>query len=204
MAKVAKKKEALSVSRLINEVLVAQLSIPFRQIVNDTTFSKYTGSKRPDLLISEFEYDGTNDDQYIKNLVAYAEAKDDCKVDDKDWKDALKQGKIKAPKLGLPYLMSVQKLNQNNFHNAIANGTALVDFYADWCGPCRMVSPIVDEIAAERSDITVGKVNVDDENALAMKYGVMSIPTLIVFKDGQEKTRIVGARPKAAILAELV
>ena len=101
-------------------------------------------------------------------------------------------------------LMSVQKLNQNNFNNAIANGTALVDFYADWCGPCRMVSPIVDEIAEERNDITVGKVNVDDENALAMKYGVMSIPTLIVFKDGQEKTRIVGAKPKAAILAELV
>ena len=100
--------------------------------------------------------------------------------------------------------MSVQKLNQNNFNNAIANGTALVDFYADWCGPCRMVSPIVDEIAEERRDITVGKVNVDDENALAMKYSVMSIPTLIVFKDGQEKTRIVGARPKAAILAELV
>ena len=100
--------------------------------------------------------------------------------------------------------MSVQKLNQNNFNNAIANGTALVDFYADWCGPCRMVSPIVDEIAEERSDITVGKVNVDDENALAMKYGVMSVPTLIVFKDGQEKTRIVGARSKAAILAELV
>lgn len=100
--------------------------------------------------------------------------------------------------------MSVQKLNQNTFNNAIANGTALVDFYADWCGPCRMVSPIVDEIAEERNDITVGKVNVDDENALSMKYGVMSIPTLIVFKDGQEKTRIVGARPKAAILAELV
>ena len=100
--------------------------------------------------------------------------------------------------------MSVQRLNQNNFNNAIANGTTLVDFYADWCGPCRMVSPIVDEIAEERSDITVGKVNVDDENALAMKYGVMSIPTLIVFQDGKEKARIVGARPKAAILAELV
>ena len=100
--------------------------------------------------------------------------------------------------------MSVQKLNQNNFNNAIANGTALVDFYADWCGPCRMVSPIVDEIAEEIRDITVGKVNVDDENALAMKYGVISIPTLIVFKDGKEAARIVGARPKAAILAELV
>ena len=100
--------------------------------------------------------------------------------------------------------MSVQKLNQNNFNNAIANGMTLVDFYADWCGPCRIVSPIVDEIAEERNDVTVGKVNVDDENALAMKYGVMSIPTLIVFKDGKEAARIVGARPKAAILAELV
>jgi len=100
--------------------------------------------------------------------------------------------------------MSVQKLNQNNFHNAIQNGTALVDFYADWCGPCRMISPIVDEIAKERTDVTVGKVNVDDENALAMKYGVMSIPTLLVFKDGKETSRIVGARPKAAILAELI
>lgn len=111
------KREALSVSRLINEVLVAQLSIPFRQIVNDTTFSKYTGSKRPDLLISEFEYDGTNDDQYIKNLVAYAEAKDDCKVDDKDWKDALNQGKIKAPKLGLPYFI-VTNCKTTYFYNA--------------------------------------------------------------------------------------
>ena len=100
--------------------------------------------------------------------------------------------------------MSVQKLNQNNFHNVIANGTTLVDFYADWCGPCRMVSPIVDEIAQERNDITVCKVNVDDENSLAMKYGVMSIPTLLVFKDGKEAARIVGARPKADILAKLI
>ena len=100
--------------------------------------------------------------------------------------------------------MSAQKLDQNNFNNSIANGTALIDFYADWCGPCRMVSPIVDEIAEERPDVTVGKVNVNDENALAMKYRVMSIPTLLVFKDGKEKTRIVGAKPKAAILAELI
>ena len=99
--------------------------------------------------------------------------------------------------------MSVLKLKNKDFDAAIQSGLALVDFYADWCGPCRMVSPIVDEIAEERSDITVGKVNVDDENALAMKYGVMSIPTLIVFRDGKETARIVGARPKAAILAEL-
>lgn len=118
MVKVPKKKqEALSVSRLINEVLVAQLSIPFRQIVNDTTFSKYTGTKRPDILISEFEYDGTNDTQYIENLVAYAEAKDDCVVDDKDWKDAIHQGQVKAPKLGLPYFI-VTNCKSTYFYNA--------------------------------------------------------------------------------------
>lgn len=115
MAK-AKKQEALSVARLINEVLVAQLSIPFRQIVNDTTFSKYTGSKRPDILISEFEYDGTNDEQFIENLVAYAEAKDDCNVDDKDWKDAIKQGKGKAVKLKLPYFI-VTNCKTTYFYN---------------------------------------------------------------------------------------
>lgn len=117
MATKKKKQEALSVARLINEVLVAQLSIPFRQIVNDTTFSQYTGSKRPDILISEFEYDGTNDEQYIKNLVAYAEAKDDCNVDDKDWKDAMRQGQLKAAKLGLPYFI-VTNCKTTYFYNA--------------------------------------------------------------------------------------
>jgi len=104
---VKKKQEALTVNRLINEVLVGQLSIPLRQIVNDTSFEKYTGSKRPDLLISEFEYDSVkkNDDQFINNLVAYAEAKDDCPIDSFDWLDAIKQGLIKAPKLNLPYFI---------------------------------------------------------------------------------------------------
>ena len=102
--------------------------------------------------------------------------------------------------------MSAIKVNKDNFQREVTESEkpVLLDFWASWCGPCRMVSPIVDEIAEERSDITVGKVNVDDENALAMKYGVMSIPTLIVFKDGKEAARIVGARPKAAILAELI
>jgi thioredoxin 1 len=99
--------------------------------------------------------------------------------------------------------MAVKKLNTSDFDSAIANGTVLVDFYADWCGPCRMVAPIVEEISNERDDIVVGKINVDDDSAIAVKYGVMSIPTLIIFKDGQEKSRIVGARPKSAILAEL-
>ena len=99
----------------------------------------------------------------------------------------------------------LKKLNNQNFDNEVLNnnGIALIDFYADWCGPCKMVSPIVDEIANENSDVTVGKVNVDENNALAVKYGVVSIPTLIVFKDGKEQTRIVGYRPKEDILAIL-
>ena len=99
---VKKKQEALAVNRLINEVLVNQLSIPLRQIVNDTSFEKYTGSTRPDLLISEFEYDPVikNDDQFIKNLVAYAEAKDDCPVNNAEWLDAIKQGLRWTPSVG--------------------------------------------------------------------------------------------------------
>ena len=99
----------------------------------------------------------------------------------------------------------LKKLNNQNFDNEVLNnnGIALIDFYADWCGPCKMVAPIVNEIANERSDITVGKVNVDENNSLAIKYGVVSIPTLIVFKDGKEQTRIIGYRLKEDILAIL-
>ena len=112
-----KKREALTVTRLIKEVLVDQLSIPFKQIVNDTSFRDYTGSQRPDLLISEFEFDGENEEQYIANLVAYAEAKDNCSVDDADWKDAIKQGKIKSKKLNLPYFI-VTNCKTSVFYNA--------------------------------------------------------------------------------------
>jgi len=117
--KSSKKQEALTVSRLIHEILVAQLSIPIRQIVNDTTFAAYTGSKRADLLVSEFEYDPAlkNDQQFIENLVAYAEAKDDCTVGDKDWNDAIQQGSLKAPKLKLPYFI-VTNGKTSIFYNA--------------------------------------------------------------------------------------
>jgi len=116
---VKKKQEALTVNRLINEVLVSQLSIPLHQIVNDTSFEKYTGSQRPDLLISEFEYDSVkkNDDQFINNLVAYAEAKDDCPVNGIEWLDAIKQGLTKAPKLNLPYFI-VTNGKTSIFYNA--------------------------------------------------------------------------------------
>ena len=81
-----------------------------------------------------------------------------------------------------------------------AKETVLIDFYADWCGPCRMLAPTIEEIAAEREDILVGKINVDDAPALAEKYGVMSIPTVLVIKNGNEVARLVGVRPKADIL----
>ena len=99
----------------------------------------------------------------------------------------------------------LKKLNNHNFQNEIIEnvGIALVDFYADWCGPCKMLSPIIDEIAEERTDITVGKVNVDENNSLAAKYNVMSIPTMIIFKNGKEQARVIGVRLKEDILAEL-
>ena len=96
---------------------MGQLSIPLRQIVNDTTFQNYTGSRRPDLLISEFDYDGSNDDQFIRNLVAYAEVKDDCSVGDADWQEAMKHAEGKVPNLGLPYFI-VTNCQTSVFYNA--------------------------------------------------------------------------------------
>ena len=101
--------------------------------------------------------------------------------------------------------MSAININKNNFQNEVLNSEmpVLLDFWAPWCGPCRMVSPIVDEIAAERGDIKVGKVNVDEERELAAQFGVMSIPTLVVMKGGKVVNQMVGARPKSQILAML-
>ncbi len=100
--------------------------------------------------------------------------------------------------------MSVIKISKNNFEE-IKNGEKLVliDFYADWCGPCRMVSPIIEEIANENPQYVVGKVNVDDEPELARAFGVVSIPMLAVLKDGKVINQAVGARPKVQILAML-
>ena len=100
--------------------------------------------------------------------------------------------------------MSVIKINNENF-DSIKNEkkTVLIDFYADWCGPCRMVDPVIDEIAKEREDVVVGKVNVDEESELAGEFGVFSIPTLVVMKDGKVVSQATGARPKASILAML-
>ena len=99
--------------------------------------------------------------------------------------------------------MSVLKLNQENFSEAVKSGKALVDFYADWCGPCRMMAPILEAVASERDDLIVAKVNVDESAELASRFGVMSIPTLVVLEDGEEIKRIVGARPKDALLSEI-
>lgn len=101
--------------------------------------------------------------------------------------------------------MSAVHITKENFNTEVlqSDRPVLLDFWASWCGPCRMVSPVVDEIADERSDILVGKVNVDEQRELAAQFGVMSIPTLVVIKNGQEVQRSVGARPKNQILAML-
>ena len=98
--------------------------------------------------------------------------------------------------------MSAFVLTRKNFQEEAIKSEkpVLIDFWASWCGPCRMVSPVIDEIANERTDIKVCKVNVDDQPELASAFGVMSIPTLIVMKDGKVSARTVGARPKEDIL----
>ncbi len=101
--------------------------------------------------------------------------------------------------------MSVLHINHESFEKIIAqNGkTVLVDFWATWCGPCRMIAPVLEEVAKERPDVTVCKVDVDEERELALEYGVSSIPTLLVFRDGKVVNQSIGAMPKERILAML-
>lgn len=97
--------------------------------------------------------------------------------------------------------MSELIITEGNFEASIATDKdVLVDFFADWCGPCKMLAPVIDEIAEERADtLTVGKVNVDDQPELAVRFGISSIPTVILFRDGKEADRFVGYRPKDAV-----
>lgn len=101
--------------------------------------------------------------------------------------------------------MSVLHVGKDSFQSEVLESekTVLVDFWATWCGPCRMIAPVVEEIAAERPDVKVCKIDVDQEQALAMEYGVSSIPTLLVFKSGKVVNQSVGALPKAKILEML-
>ena len=101
--------------------------------------------------------------------------------------------------------MAVIELNEANFENEVEknNGLVLVDFWAPWCGPCKMLSPIVDEIAEECNDIKVCKINVDEEQDLAAKFGIMSIPTLVIFKNGNIVNKTIGVQPKSEILKML-
>lgn len=102
--------------------------------------------------------------------------------------------------------MEILKVNNDNFEKEVlqSDKKVLVDFYADWCGPCKMMSPVVDEIAEEMGDgVKVCKINIDEEQNLAVKYDVMSIPTFIVIKDGKEVGRTVGVQPKEEIISML-
>ena len=101
--------------------------------------------------------------------------------------------------------MSAMTINNANFEEEVlrSDRPVLVDFWASWCGPCRMVAPVVEEIAREHPELKVGKVNVDEEPQLASRFGIMSIPTLLVFRDGKLANQMVGARPKDDILAML-
>lgn len=101
--------------------------------------------------------------------------------------------------------MSVMNITVQNFQNEVINSErpVLLDFWAPWCGPCRMVGPVVEEIAGERSDIKVGKINVDEEPELANQFNIMSIPTLVVIKEGRIVNQAVGVRSKSAILGML-
>lgn len=100
--------------------------------------------------------------------------------------------------------MAIVHANKDNFNELRAGDKpVLVDFYADWCGPCRMVAPLLEEIANENPDVVVAKVNVDDQPELASEFGVFSIPTLVVLKNGAVASKSAGARPKAQILAML-
>lgn len=99
--------------------------------------------------------------------------------------------------------MKVLHINNDNFHKEVLNSDkpVLLDFFASWCGPCRMVGPILDEIAQEREDIKVCKIDIDEQPELASRYRIMSVPTLMVLKNGQIMEQSVGARPKHQILA---
>ena len=101
--------------------------------------------------------------------------------------------------------MAALTINRENFNEEVirSDKPVLLDFWASWCGPCRMVGPILEEIARERPDIKVGKINVDEQQELASAFRVMSIPTLVVMKDGQVVRQSAGARPKAQILSML-
>ena len=99
------------------------------------------------------------------------------------------------------YKMATTVITKDNFKSEVLEhkGTVLVDFWADWCGPCRMLSPIVDEVAAENPGIKVGKINVDEQQELSAQFGIMSIPTLLVFKDGKKISESIGLIPKEQI-----
>ncbi|GET31495.1 hypothetical protein PbJCM13498_03580 [Prolixibacter bellariivorans] len=103
----------------------------------------------------------------------------------------------------VPPSKKIKVLNNKNFKTVIRSGTVLVDFWAPWCGPCKMIAPTLNEIAEENHNVTIAKVNVDEQQQLAQKYNIRNIPTMILFRDGKAEKRITGVKSKKAILSEI-
>lgn len=194
MVKKKIKREALTVQRLITEVLISQLSIAPRQIVNDSTFKKYTDIKRPDLLISEFEFnpEDENETQFIENLVAYAEVKDNCSVDDKDWKEAKGAGKEKAEKLKMPYFI-VTNCKTSIFYNTTSgkeislNGNPIREFQTI------DIFRLIKNKLQKKNDLQDIQTNVDSLSVISEAifnkklWELAGIYRGISFKDNQQK-----------------
>lgn len=139
--------------------------------------------------------------EYTSSLNSFTEDNDKTSDADKNDLSHAEDGKVNDNEKEEENIMNILELTNENFEDQVLKSekTVLIDFYADWCGPCKMMAPVVEKIAEENSNIKVGKVNIDEESELAIKYGVMSIPTFIVIKNGEVVNRIVGAVDKSEL-----
>ena len=141
----------------------------------------------------------SHNDTVVSDIIVCPSCHASNRVPPLDRKQHAVCGRCKTPLRGVPV-----EVNDDNFDRVIGDGAAtIVDFWAAWCGPCRMIAPLLEELAAERSDVRVAKLNVDENSRSSVRFGVQGIPLLVFFKDGIERGRIVGAVPKSQIDAAI-